>query len=333
MKSRNLLYISIFLILLLVTLAASYLTVSNYINTTPSVTEDIRIEIPKGSGLSGISQKLMESGAIANDTLFILYVMKEGWQDKLKAGEYKFEKGSSMAGVVRKIVNGDVELHKVTIPEGLTAREIARLLDEKGVVTESEFLEETQNETLVKKLLGPDVTSLEGYLFPETYSYSGSLKAGELIELMVERFKAVYEPLSEQRKGVNLTDKEILTLASIVEKETGASFERPLISAVFQNRIKIGMKLDSDPTVIYGMGENYKGNLSRADLKRYSDYNTYVIKGLPPGPIANPGKDSILAVLNPADVKYLYFVSKGDGTHHFSNSFREHQNAVNKYQK
>jgi len=333
MKSRNLLYILIFLILLLVTLTASYLTVLNYINTTPSVTDDIRIEIPKGSGLSGISQKLMESGVIANDTLFILYVMKEGWQDKLKAGEYKFEKGSTMAGVVRKIVNGDVELHKVTIPEGLSVREIARLLDEKGVVNESEFMEQTRNETLVKKLLGPDATSLEGYLFPETYSYSGSLTAAELIELMVERFKAVYEPLSEQRKGVNLTDNEVLTLASIVEKETGASFERPLISAVFQNRIKIGMKLDSDPTVIYGMGEDYDGNLSRSDLKRYTEYNTYVIKGLPPGPIANPGKDSILAVLNPADVKYLYFVSKGDGTHHFSNSFREHQNAVNKYQR
>ena len=333
MKSRNLLYILIFLILLLVTLTASYLTVLNYINTTPSVTDDIRIEIPKGSGLSGISQKLMESGVIANDTLFILYVMKEGWQDKLKAGEYKFEKGSTMAGVVRKIVNGDVELHKVTIPEGLSVREIARLLDEKGVVNESEFMEQTRNETLVKKLLGPDATSLEGYLFPETYSYSGSLTGSELIELMVERFKAVYEPLSEQRKGVNLTDNEVLTLASIVEKETGASFERPLISAVFQNRIKIGMKLDSDPTVIYGMGEDYDGNLSRSDLKRYTEYNTYVIKGLPPGPIANPGKDSILAVLNPADVKYLYFVSKGDGTHHFSNSFREHQNAVNKYQR
>jgi UPF0755 protein len=333
MKSRNLLYILIFLILLLVTLTASYLTVLNYINTTPSVTDDIRIEITKGSGLSGISQKLMESGVIANDTLFILYVMKEGWQDKLKAGEYKFEKGSTMAGVVRKIVNGDVELHKVAIPEGLSVREIARLLDEKGVVNESEFMEQTRNEKLVKKLLGPDATSLEGYLFPETYSYSGSLTAAELIELMVERFKAVYEPLSEQRKGVNLTDNEVLTLASIVEKETGASFERPLISAVFQNRIKIGMKLDSDPTVIYGMGEDYDGNLSRSDLKRYTEYNTYVIKGLPPGPIANPGKDSILAVLNPADVKYLYFVSKGDGTHHFSNSFREHQNAVNKYQR
>jgi len=333
MKSRNLLYILIFLILLLVTLTASYLTVLNYINTTPSVTEDVRIEIPKGTGLSVISQELMESGVIVNDKVFILYVMKEGWQDELKAGEYKFEKGSTMADVVRKIVNGDVELHKVTIPEGLTVREIARLLDEKDIVSEKEFIEETQNEILVKELLGSDATSLEGYLFPETYSYSGSLTARQLIELMVERFKAVYEPLSDQRKAVNLTDNEILTLASIVEKETGASIERPLISAVFQNRIKIGMKLDSDPTVIYGMGEDFDGNLSRADLKRYTDYNTYVIKGLPPGPIANPGRDSILAVLNPADVKYLYFVSKGDGTHHFSNSFREHQNAVNKYQR
>lgn len=333
MKSRNLLYILLFLILLLVTLTASYLTILNYINTTPSVTEEIRIDIPKGSGLSGISQKLMQAGVIANDKLFVLYIMKEGWQDQLKAGEYRFEKGSTMADVVRKIVNGDVELHKVTIPEGLTVREIARLLDEKGVITESDFIEQTQNETLVKELLGPDVTSLEGYLFPETYSYSGSLTAEQLIHLMVERYKAVYESLSEQRKSVPLTDNEILTLASIVEKETGASFERPLISAVFQNRIRIGMKLDSDPTVIYGMGENFDGNLSRVDLKRYTDYNTYVIKGLPPGPIANPGKDSILAVLNPADVKYLYFVSKGDGTHHFSNSFREHQNAVNKYQR
>ena len=150
---------------------------------------------------------------------------------------------------------------------------------------------------------------------------------------MVERFKAVYEPLSDQRRRINLTDTEILTLASIIEKETGAGFERPIISGVFHNRLRIGMKLDSDPTVIYGMGENYNGNLRRRDLRQYTEYNTYVIKGLPPGPIANPGKDSILAVLNPADVKYLYFVSKGDGTHYFSNSLREHQNAVNKYQR
>ncbi|GJM15457.1 MAG: aminodeoxychorismate lyase [Thermodesulfobacteriota bacterium] len=295
--------------------------------------EDTVVEIPKGSGLSSISRKLMQSGVIANDKVFILYVMKEGWQDELKAGEYKFEKGSTMADVTNKIVRGDVELKQVTIPEGLTVKEIARLLDEKGVVSEADFIKETQNKVLIKQLLGPDLNSFEGYLFPETYSYSRSLTPKELIVLMVERFKAVYEPLSDQRERVNLTDNEILTLASIIEKETGSVFERPVISAVFQNRLRIGMKLDSDPTVIYGMGENYNGNLRRRDLKEYTKYNTYVIKGLPPGPIANPGRDSIIAVLDPADVKYLYFVSKGDGTHHFSNSFREHQNAVNKYQR
>jgi UPF0755 protein len=238
-----------------------------------------------------------------------------------------------MAEVARKIVNGDVVLHRVTIPEGMTVKEIAHLLDEKGVVSVSDFLSAAQDKKLIKNLLGPDVESFEGYLFPETYSYAGAPSAEDLIVIMVERFKAVYEPLSEQRKRMDMTDNEILTLASIIEKETGAAFERPLISAVFQNRLKIGMKLDSDPTVIYGMGENFNGNLRRKDLTEYTKYNTYVIKGLPPGPIANPGKDSILAVLNPADVSYLYFVSKGDGTHHFSKSFREHQNAVNKYQR
>ena len=333
MKSKKLLYISTFFIVLLILLGASYLAILHYIYNSPSVKEDVVVAIPVGSGLSGISSKLLESGVIVNDKLFILFVIKEGWQDDLKAGEYKFEKGATMSDVANKIVQGDVQLDKVIIPEGLTVKEIARLLDQKGIVPESEFINETQNKELIEDLLGPGVNSLEGYLFPETYSYSRSLTSKELITLMVQRFKAVYEPLSSLRNKINLTDTEILTLASIVEKETGAGFERPLISAVFQNRLRIGMKLDSDPTVIYGMGNNYNGNLRKRDLRQYTEYNTYVIKGLPPSPIANPGEDSILAVLNPADVKYLYFVSKGDGTHHFSNSLREHQNAVNKYQR
>ena len=333
MKSKKLLYISTFFIVLLILLGASYLAIVHYIYNSPSVKEDVFVAIPAGSGLSGISSKLLESGVIVNDKLFILFVIKEGWQDDLKAGEYKFEKGLTMSDVANKIVQGDVQLDKVIIPEGLTVKEIARLLDQKGIVPESEFINETQNKELIEDLLGPGVNSLEGYLFPETYSYSRSLTSKELITLMVQRFKAVYEPLSSLRNKINLTDTEILTLASIVEKETGAGFERPLISAVFQNRLRIGMKLDSDPTVIYGMGNNYNGNLRKRDLRQYTEYNTYVIKGLPPSPIANPGEDSIMAVLNPADVKYLYFVSKGDGTHHFSNSLREHQNAVNKYQR
>ena len=332
MKAKYLLYTFIFLILVALTFTVSYFIVSKYIQTTPSVPEDIFVDIPKGSGLSEISQELMNSGVIANDKLFIFYVMKEGWQDDLKAGEYKFEKGSTMAQVVSKIVKGDVVLKRVTIPEGLTVREIARLLDQKGVVDEADFLDTAQDKTLLHNLLGPDAKSFEGYLFPETYSYSKSLTPQELIVLMVERFKAVYEPLIKDSR-VDLSRNEIITLASIVEKETGVASERPLISAVFQNRLRIGMKLDSDPTVIYGKGDDFDGNLTRDDLKEYTVYNTYVIKGLPPGPIANPGKDSIAAVLKPADEDYLYFVSKGDGTHHFSNSIREHQNAVNKYQR
>ena len=333
MKVQYLLYTAIFLTLVLVTLVVSYIAISRYIQTTPSVPRDTVVDIPKGSGLSAISKNLLDSGVIVNDKIFILYVMKEGWQDELKAGEYKFENGSTMADVVNKIVKGDVVLYRITIPEGLSVKEVARLLDEKGVTSESEFLKAAQNKSLMHELLGPDVNSFEGYLFPDTYSYTKSPTAEELIVLMVERFKAVYKPLSELRERVKLSDNEILTLASIIEKETGAAFERPLISAVFQNRLKMGMKLDSDPTVIYGMGENYSGNLRRSDLTQFTQYNTYVIRGLPPGPIANPGRDSILAVLKPAEVDYLYFVSKGDGTHHFSKSFREHQNAVNKYQR
>ncbi len=333
MKSRKLLYLLIFFILILTTLGVSYLTVSNYIYSVPSVKDDTIVSIPKGSGLTTISDTLMNSGVIANDKLFILYVMKEGLQGDLKAGEYEFEKGSTMAGVVSQLVAGDVLLYRVTIPEGLTVKEIAKLLDSKGVVDEKDFILETKDEEFIKELLGPGATSFEGYLFPETYSYSRSPNAKELIVLMVERFKAVFEPLQELRDKTNLSDEEIVILASIIEKETGAAFERPVISAVFQNRLRIGMKLDSDPTVIYGMGENYRGNIRKKDLKEETPYNTYVIKGLPAGPIANPGKDSIMAVFEPADVKYLYFVSKGDGTHHFSNSYREHQNAVNKYQR
>ena len=333
MKSRKLFYISIFFALILITLGVSYLTVSNYIYSVPSVKDDVIVSIPKGSGLTTISDTLMNSGVIANDKLFILYVMKEGLQGDLKAGEYEFEKGSTMAGVVSQLVAGDVLLYRVTIPEGLTVKEIAKLLDSKRVVDEKDFILETQDEEFIKELLGPKATSFEGYLFPETYSYSRSPNAKELIILMVERFKAVFDPLQELRDKTNLSDEEIVILASIIEKETGAASERPVISAVFQNRLRIGMKLDSDPTVIYGMGEEYKGNIRKKDLKEATRYNTYVIKGLPLGPIANPGKDSIMAVFEPADVKYLYFVSKGDGTHHFSNNYREHQRAVYKYQR
>ena len=221
---------------------------------------------------------------------------------------------------------------RVTIPEGLTVVEIAGLIGSKTILDENDFLEKTKSPVLREELLGDDYLSFEGYLFPDTYTFTKDVTSEALIRMMVGRFRQVFDSLAG-RDRVNLSDKEIVTLASIVEKETGTYSERPLIAAVFHNRLKYGMKLESDPTVIYGMGANYNGNITKRDLRTETEYNTYVISGLPPGPIASPGKESLTAVINPADVNYIYFVSKGDGSHQFSINYRDHQNAVNKYQR
>ena len=172
--------------------------------------------------------------------------------------------------------------------------------------------------------------TLEGYLYPDTYSFPKSVVTNEVIITMVDNFKGVYENLSNE-KNIRLSDHQVVILASMIEKETGAPSEREDISAVFHNRLKKGMRLECDPTVIYGMGDSYKGNIRKKDLLTKTPYNTYQIYGLPAGPIANPGKEALHAALNPSDVKYLFFVSKGDGSHYFSTNYRSHVNAVNKY--
>jgi UPF0755 protein len=177
------------------------------------------------------------------------------------------------------------------------------------------------------------MSSFEGYLFPDTYSYTKGIISEEFIRVMVSRFKKVYGSLKTQYREVNLTDREVVTLASIIEKETGSAYERPLISAVFHNRLRLAMRLESDSTVIYGLGGDFDGDLTKENLRTEATYNTYRSMGLPPGPISNPGKDSLESALNPAKVNYLYFVSKGDGTHYFSSDYRDHREAVFKYQK
>lgn len=277
---------------------------------------------------------LREAGVVKNEYLFVGYVMSKGWQQKLKAGEYRFEKGSTLSRVAQKIADGDVILHKVTVPEGLTIEEIANLLEAKGVLDGEEFLNETKNDKeALSNLPGRPLTGLEGYMFPDTYTYTKGVTAREFVEMMVNRFNEVFDSLKREREDVNLTDNEIIILASIIEEETGSAPERPLVSAVFHNRLKLGMRLESDPTVIYGMGEDFDGNLTKEDLRTPTKYNTYIVKGLPPGPICNPGKDSILAALRPADVSYIYFVSRGDGTHYFSSDYKDHQRAVIKFQR
>lgn len=299
----------------------------------PSSDRRVISEIPGGTGLKGVALKLEREGVVRNDKLFILYVLLKGYESGLKAGEYEFLPGISLSEVVDKLVRGDVLIRKFTVPEGLTVDQIGSLLEKSNVMSKEAFSEKADEGEFAKRLIGSSVSSFEGYLFPETYSYTKGIAPEELIRNMVSEFRRVYASLKPKGgKVLNLTEHEIVTLASIVEKETGAGFERPLISAVFHNRLKRGMRLDSDPTVIYGLGSSFDGNLRKRDLMSDNAYNTYKITELPPGPIANPGRDSIHAVLNPANVDYLYFVSKGDGTHQFSINYRDHRRAVIKYQ-
>ncbi len=292
------------------------------------------VYIPKGAGLKSIAHILRESGVIKDERLFIAYVFLRGKHGGLRAGEYRFLATDSMAKVVEKLVRGEVIIRKVTIPEGLTMYEIGELLEKKGVLSGKEFVTKARDKELIENLLGdPSIDSLEGYLFPDTYFYTKGITPEEFIRMMVSRFKQVYTSLKSSPKAVELGDREIVVLASIIEKETAIDSERPLISAVFYNRLRRGMKLQSDPTVIYALGDRFDGNLKKEHLQIKNSYNTYVISGLPPGPIANPGKESLKAALNPADVDYLYFVADRSGTHHFSSNYKDHLKAVNRYQK
>jgi len=293
------------------------------------------VDINKGEGVKQIAAKLKNKGVISNDRIFVMYVLTKKVQGKLKAGEYIFKRNITIAEVVNKLKDGDVRLRKITIPEGLTLNDIANLFDNEGLFSKSSILSVFRDDAFRNKLLGNNIKSFEGFLFPETYIYLKNITPQKIIKIMVEKNKEVFKKLKENKvsnKTYNLNDYELLKLASIIEKESEADFERSLISSVFHNRLRIGMKLDSDPTVIYGLGEQFDGNLRRSDLDNFTEYNTYMKLGLPPTPISNPGEASIKAALNPEDTSYFYFFSKGDGTHYYSKTYKEHQRAVYKYQ-
>lgn len=209
--------------------------------------------------------------------------------------------------------------------------QIADLLDSKGLVNKQQFLSLAQDPALLEQYGIPGPT-LEGYLYPDTYQLARGISPSTAIHTMVERFWMLVRPLKKRAEDLGMEMEDVITLASIVEKETGLAGERATIASVFLNRLKRRMRLESDPTVIYGL-KNFDGNLTRKDLSKPTPYNTYVIRGLPPGPIANPGLEAIKAVLYPAKTDYLYFVSKNDGSHHFSRTLSEHNRAVRMYQK
>ena len=287
--------------------------------------------VHKGATLREVIYDLEKRGIIANKTSLLLWNRLSGHGTKIKAGEYRLNSGMAPLGVLQILSKGNIITHPVTIPEGFTIKQIAEELDKKGLADRAKFSALAEDPDVVKSygISGP---SLEGYLYPDTYRFGRGQPAISIIDVMVRRFFEVTSPLQERIRGSGMTFQQVVTMASLIEKETGQRGERPVIASVFLNRLKKGMRLESDPTVIYGI-RDFNGNLTRKDLSESTPYNTYVIRGLPFGPIANPGEEAIKAVLYPADTDYLYFVSKNNGSHHFSKTLREHNRAVKTYQR
>ncbi len=284
-----------------------------------------------GASLREVAVELERNNLIKNDRLLLLWARLMGYGKDIKAGEYALNAGMPPVKILNILRLGSIIIHPVTIPEGFTSEQIGALLDEKGLVNGNDFISLTKDPEISRRY-GLSGDGLEGYLYPDTYHFSRGLPALSIIDTMVKRFRQMIAPLDARAEEIGMKMEDVITLASIVEKETGVSEERPLIAGVFLNRLKKRMRLESDPTVIYGL-KDFDGNLKKTDLAERSPYNTYVIRGLPPGPIANPGVDSIKAVLYPAQTDYLYFVSKNDGSHYFSKTLSEHNNAVRIYQK
>jgi len=292
---------------------------------------EILFTVHPGEGPDTLARRLAGRGLLTSAWRFKLLARLKGADRSIKAGEYKLSACLTPSELLDVFTKGRVNLHRLTIPEGYNIKQISVRLEKGGFMAADVFLKEALNSDFARQM-GIAGDSFEGYLFPDTYHLPAGITSRRLITLMVERFWQQFKPGWRQRAAeLGMTVHQVVTLASIIEKETGDAAERPLISSVFHNRLKKGMRLESDPTVIYGL-KDFDGNLTRKDLRAYSPYNTYRIKGLPPGPIANPGLDSIRAALYPAKTDYLYFVAKKDGTHYFSTNIREHNRAVRKYQ-
>lgn len=290
------------------------------------------VVIPEGSTFQHVANLLERNQLIRSRSAFVLLAKASEADRKIHPGEYELNAAMPPADILSKLLAGQVVLHSVMIPEGYTIKQIADVLAEHQITDQVEFVRLARDKSFVKSL-GISAESLEGYLYPDTYRFALRTEAKDVIKTMVDQFGQVMtEEWRARAKDFDLTVHEVLTLASLIEKETGTGDERPQISSVFHNRLKKKIPLQSDPTVIYGL-PNFDGNLRKKDLSHPTPYNTYRWAGLPPGPIASPGAESIRAALYPVPSAYLYFVSKNDGTHQFSTTLVEHNKAVEKYQK
>ena len=292
---------------------------------------EVLITIPSGSSFVSASQLLVDAGVVKSLRVFVFLGKIKGLSNSIQAGELMFDTGMTPNQVLEVLARGKAVSYQVTIPEGYNVGMVTALLAQKGLGEADRFLELALDPDFSRGL-GVPANSLEGFLFPDTYSWPKGLSEEDILGRMVARYKNVFtEAMRSRASDIGMTELEVVTIASIIEKETGAPQEREQVSAVFHNRLKKGYRLQTDPTVIYGL-KDFNGNLTKKDLQTDHPYNTYTRSGLPVGPIANPGEASLKAALNPASVSYLYFVAKGDGTHVFSNTLVEHNKAVAIYQ-
>ncbi len=292
------------------------------------------VEIPTGSSSREMAKLLEHAGVIRSARHFLL---ARAWRsdEVLQAGEYQFQRPVSVWEAYEKLVRGEIMLHPVTVPEGLTRFEVAKVVAAAGFGTEQEFLALSANPDPIRDLF-PEAQSLEGCLFPETYNFPRAAGAEEVLAAMLQAFRGAFESAARGTES-QLEPHEALTLASLIEKETGVVEERRLVSSVYYNRMRLGMLLQCDPTIIYGLllEDRYRGKIYESDIRDPHPYNTYVHAGLPPGPIANPGLASIRAAFHPAESDYLYFVAKAAGKpdHVFSKNLRAHNRAVADYRR
>jgi UPF0755 protein len=310
-----------------------------YVFTPGPGSGEVLVTIPKGAGVRQIHRLLAQEGLLTEDLRFLALVrllreINRKDPPNIRAGEFSIPLGLNPLELIRFLHLAKPVHHRITLAEGLNLRQIAAIFSQEGWGDEERFIALCYDPEFIKTL-GLEVESLEGYLFPETYTLiRGETSEALILTSMVRRFLAVWDSLDrpDHPDHRHLNRHQLLTLASIVEKETGAAHEREIIAGVFYNRLRRGMRLQSDPTTIYGI-PHFEGKLTRTQLREATPYNTYVIHGLPPGPICNPGQAALKAVLEPAEVPYLYFVSKNDGSHYFSRTYEEHNRAVWQYQR
>jgi UPF0755 protein len=297
--------------------------------------EEIFVELPPGSGVAGIADRLVDAGVVPDRWTFRLAARLSGSDRRLQAGEYRFTAAASPMDIVRRLERGDVFRRPVTFPEGLTIAEMASLLERAQIGTARDFTRAASDPSKIRQL-DPQARSLEGYLFPDTYAFPRDASSDTVIEALVAGFDRAFDTgLRDAAAGRGLSVREVVTLASLIEKETAEPTERALVSAVYHNRLARRMPLQCDPTVIYALmrAGKWNGNIQRVHLQIDSPYNTYRYPGLPPGPIASPGRASLEAAILPADVPYLYFVSRNDGTHVFAETLVEHNRNVQQWQR